>query len=72
MVDYPTPNALHPPEPILVPGPEARRLLGEISARKLAQMVAAGEVPSVRIGRRRLFPLDGLRAYVAARVEGGK
>ena len=55
-----------------VPGPEARRLLGEISARKMAQMVAAGEVPSVRIGRRRLFPLDGLRAYVAARVEGGK
>ncbi|MCL4743293.1 MAG: helix-turn-helix domain-containing protein [Phycisphaerales bacterium] len=56
-------------EPLLVPAPETRRLLGGISARKLSQMVASGELPSVRIGRRRLFPMDGLRRYVADRAE---
>jgi|GEM_PF-6079526 len=61
----------HHPDPLLVPAPEARRILGGISARKLAQMVAAGELESVRVGTRRLFTLDGLKAYVAARVEGG-
>lgn len=71
---YPQPvsnDSPQPPcaEPLLVPVPEARRLLGGISARKLAQMVAAGEVPSARIGTRRMFPLDGLRAWVAARTE---
>jgi hypothetical protein len=35
-------------------------------------MVAAGEVPSIKIGSRRLFPLDGLRRYVADRSEGGE
>lgn len=61
-----------PTAPLLVPEPEARRLLGGISRRKLALMVAAGEVPSTKIGTRRMFPIDGLRAYVAARTEGGR
>lgn len=59
-------------EPLLVPAPEVRRLLGGISRRKLAMMVAAGELESVRIGTRRLFTLQGLRAFVAARSEGGR
>ncbi|QKK08990.1 MAG: helix-turn-helix domain-containing protein [Planctomycetota bacterium] len=61
----------HRPDPLLVSAPEARRLLGGISARKLAKMVAAGEVESVRIGTRRMFTLQGLQAFVAARTEGG-
>ena len=72
MANHPIPNPQHLPDPLLVDNPEARRQLGGISARKLAQMVRSGEVSSVLIGRRRLFPLDGLRAYVAARVEGGR
>jgi len=59
-------------DPLLVPVPEARRQLGNISTRKLALMVRAKEIPSVKIGSRRLFPLDGLRKYVADRVEGGR
>lgn len=59
-------------EPILVDGGNARRLLGDISKRKLALMVRAKEIPSVKIGRRRMFPLDGLRQYVAERTEGGR
>jgi hypothetical protein len=74
VADHPTPDPLHHlgAAPLLVPGPEARRLLGGISQRKLALMVAAGEVPSIKIGSRRLFPLDGLRRYVADRSEGGE
>jgi excisionase family DNA binding protein len=72
MADHPTPHARFRPDPLLVPGPEARRILGGISARKLAQMVAAGELETAKIGRRRLFTYSGLQAYVAARVEGGR
>ena len=59
-----------PTAPLLVPVAEASRLLGGISARKLAQMVASGELPSAKIGTRRLIILDGLKEYVAARTEG--
>lgn len=72
MADDLTFETAHRPEPLLVPGPEARRLLGGISARKLAQMVAAGELESAKIGTRRMFTLEGLKAYIAARTEGGR
>lgn len=71
MADHPT-DPQHRPDPLLASNPVARHMLGDISARKLAQMVAAGELETVKIGRRRLFTIAGLRAYVAARVEGGK
>ena len=72
MRDHPVPMTSQTPDPLLASGPVARHMLGDISARKLAQMVAAGELETVKVGRRRLFTTAGLRAYVAARVEGGK
>lgn len=74
VADHTTPDAQRrrEPDPLLVPGPEARRLLGGISARKLALMVAAGELQSAKIGSRRMFPLEGLKVYVAARMEDGQ
>ena len=61
-----------PLKPLFVPLHEARRILGGISARKLAQLVAAGELESVKIGTRRLLTQRGLEAFVAARAEGGR
>lgn len=36
-----------------------------ITKRELYRRIAAGEIESVRIGRRRLIPADALDAYVA-------
>lgn len=36
-----------------------------VSERKVAELIAAGEIASVLIGRRRLVPHDALEAYVA-------
>lgn len=74
VADHPAPDTQRLPasEALLVPEPEARRLLGGISRRKLALMVAAGEIPSAKIGTRRLFPIEGLKAYVASQTEGGQ
>lgn len=52
--------------PMLVSAPEAAAALG-ISERTVWALVAAGELASVRIGRRRLFPQVALAAFVAAR-----
>ena len=49
---------------------EAAKLLG-ISERKLAQLVAEGEVPSFLIGRSRRFEVLDLEDWIASRTEGG-
>lgn len=49
---------------------DAARALS-ISERKLSDLVARGEIASVRVDRVRLFPVDALRAWLAARSEGG-
>jgi excisionase family DNA binding protein len=43
----------------------ARRLA--ISSRTLATLVAQGELPSCKIGRRRLIPVTALEAFVSRR-----
>jgi excisionase family DNA binding protein len=45
---------------------EAARRLG-ISSRTLATLVAQGELPSCKIGRRRLIPVTALEAFVNRR-----
>jgi excisionase family DNA binding protein len=57
-------------EPLLVDSPTAIRLLS-VSPRLLWTMTNRGEIPHVRLGRRVLYPLDRLKAYVAAHTEGG-
>ena len=37
---------------------------------KFYQLVMAGEVPSVTIGRSRRVPVEGLRQWIAARTAG--
>src|SRR6267142_512599 len=45
---------------------EAAAKLGGISVRSVQRLVAAGGLPSVRVGRRVLIAADALRQYVAA------
>ncbi len=37
----------------------------------LAELTAAGAIPSLKIGRRRLYRVEDLDRWLAARVEGG-
>ncbi len=62
-------NYLIADPPYLVPVSEAARLTG-ISEWLAWQLIGQGKWPSVRIGRRRLIPLAGLRAWIDANTEG--
>lgn len=46
---------------------EAAKALG-LSDRTITSMIAKGEIPVVRIGKRRLIPVDGLREWVASKT----
>jgi len=59
-----------PTEPLLVSAKAAAELLG-ISARALWSLSNAGQVPSVRIGARRLYRPEALRAWVEALEQQG-
>ncbi len=47
-----------PPERILYPINEARRLLGGVCRATLYKLIDDGELRTVRLGRRRLVPAD--------------
>jgi excisionase family DNA binding protein len=49
---------------------EVQRELG-ISRSKVYQMLASGELPTVRLGRSVRVPQDGLEQWVRERTEGG-
>jgi excisionase family DNA binding protein len=52
-------------DPVLVPvWPETAQMLG-IGRSTVFRLIADGELPSVRIGRRRLVPVAGVRDYAA-------
>jgi excisionase family DNA binding protein len=59
-----------PVPPLALRAREAAHALS-ISQRKLSQLVARGEIASVRVDRVRLFPVDSLRAWLSSRSEGG-
>lgn len=46
---------------------EAAKALS-LSDRTITSMIAKGEIPVIRIGKRRLIPVDGLREWVASRI----
>lgn len=56
--------------PLTIPIPEACRLIG-IGRSKFYELVASGEIPAVRLGRRTLIPLDALRAFIEAKAKDG-
>lgn len=58
-----------PPDRLLVDAPTAAKMLG-VGRTTVAKLTAEGRLPSVKIDRRRLFPVDGLRAFVARLGEG--
>jgi excisionase family DNA binding protein len=57
-------------EPLLLRPVEAARLLG-ISRSKLYQLLYAGELPVIHIGRSARIPLVALRAWVEAQLPAG-
>jgi len=61
-------------EKLLYEEPEALETLG-LGKTLFRQKVAAQEIPCVRIGRRKLYPVAGLREFVAklqAQAAGGR
>ena len=59
-------HAVEGVEPLAVSGPEAARLVG-VSSRHWARLDARGLAPAgVRLGRRRVWTLEELRAWLAA------
>lgn len=54
------------PEPLSLRPREAARSLG-ISEKSLERLTKAGEIPSVLVGRCRLYEVEELKAYLASR-----
>jgi excisionase family DNA binding protein len=51
-------------EPLAVDIPEACRLTG-LGRSKLYELLTAGEIPSVKVGKRRVVPVASLRQWLA-------
>jgi len=58
----------HSLEPISVPKPEAARILG-LSEKTLYELYMGGKIPHFRVGVKLLFPVDGLRKWVADQAQ---
>lgn len=55
---------------LLVDERTAASMLG-VAPRTIWSMAASGELPSVRIGRRKLYAIDTLRRFIAQRESAG-
>jgi len=66
--DAPTGAQQHPVS--LLTMDEARREL-RLGMTKFTELVATGELASIRVGRRRLIPADAITAFVAGRLAAG-
>jgi excisionase family DNA binding protein len=62
-------NDLDPTKQLTVNAKEAARILG-ISPRLLWTKTNCREIPHVRLGRRLLYPVAALTAWLAAKTEG--
>jgi excisionase family DNA binding protein len=56
-----------PVEPLMLTMDETAQLL-RVSLRQIKKMVAAGDITSVKLGRRRLIPYEVLKRDVLAQV----
>lgn len=52
--------------PLLVNVKEAARLLGDIDPDKVYAMCNSGQLPHIRVGRRILISVEGLREWIRA------
>jgi excisionase family DNA binding protein len=50
---------------------EAAEVIG-IGRSKMYELLASGELPSIKIGGSVRIPMEGLKAWIAARVSGGR
>lgn len=50
-----------PPEPLLTSKANGRRMLGDIGSTKFDELIASGQIESVKIGSRRLVVIDSVR-----------
>lgn len=55
-----------PIQPLLVGVPEAARLMGGIDTDTVYAMCGNGQFPHIRLGRRILVSVDGLREWIKA------
>jgi hypothetical protein len=55
----------------LLTGEQTCEALGHIGRTTLHRLTVAGEVRSVRIGKRRMYLADSVEALLARRAEGG-
>ncbi len=62
-----------PPEPLLTSKANGRRMLGDIGTTKLDELIASGQIESVKIGSRRLLVIASLKrlAGVASQQREG-
>jgi predicted DNA-binding transcriptional regulator AlpA len=70
MPTMPVPANAGESQPLLVDEPTAAKMLG-VSPRSVWTMAACGELPSVRIGRRKLYAVETLRRWIAERETAG-
>ncbi len=56
------------PEPLMVKPLEAARLIG-VGKNVLYQLLASGELRSIKLGHSRLIPVAELRAWIARQLE---
>ncbi|MEQ9454676.1 MAG: helix-turn-helix domain-containing protein [Phycisphaeraceae bacterium] len=63
----PTPTGTSP-SPLLLNIRQAAKVLG-ISSRYVSDLVARDEIPSIKLGRRRLFPYDALKTWLAKKPQ---
>lgn len=54
-----------PPPRLLYSVPEVAHALGGITTRHVGTLIRAGDLRSVKIGRRRLVPVEAIREYIA-------
>lgn len=57
-------------EPLLYREQDALKVLG-LGRTKLRQLLVSGEIPSFHVGRARLIPADGVRAWIDGHLQEG-
>lgn len=50
-----------PPEPLLTSKANGRRMLGDIGSTKFDELIASGQIESVKIGSRRLVKIASVK-----------
>lgn len=57
------------PEPLLTSKANGRRMLGDIGSTKFDELIASGQVESVKIGSRRLVVIASIRRLACVHSE---